>query len=58
MLQLIVEKKSDGINGSYKTYLRKMCMMGTEESNNESMRMNAPPMICDNNKKIKSNCFS
>ena len=44
----------DVINGYEKTYLRqKMCMIGTEESNNKSMRMNAALMICDKIKGLK-----
>ena len=32
-----------GINGYNKTYLKQnMCIIGTEESNNESVRMNSP----------------
>ena len=42
------------INGANKTYLSKnMCIIGTEESNNESIRMNAASMICDKNKEFK-----
>ena len=29
------------------------CIIGTEESNNESMRINEAPMICDKNKELK-----
>ena len=44
-------RKTYGINGYYKTYLKqKLCMIGTEEYNNGSMRMNSASMICDNNK--------
>ena len=35
-------RKIDGTNGSNKTYLKQnMCMIGTEESNNKIIRMNA-----------------
>ena len=44
----------DGINGSDKTSLNeKMYMIVTEESNNESMKMNAAPMICGNSKEFE-----
>ena len=33
-------------------------MIGTEESNNESMIINAGSIICDKNKQIKYNFFS
>ena len=33
-------------------------MIGTEEFNNESMRMNADSMICENNKEFKFKSFS
>ena len=32
-------------------------MIGTEEYNNGSMRINAASMICDNNKKFKFDFF-
>ena len=35
-----------------------MCMIGTEESNNKSMRMNAASVICDNNKEFKFKSFA
>ena len=31
-------------------HTKKMCMIGTEESNNESMRNVLDPMICEKNK--------
>ena len=38
--------KIDGINGSRKSYLgEKMCMIGSEESNNERTIMNSASMI-------------
>ena len=36
-----------GISGYENTYFKKMCMIGTEEHNNELMTMNAVSMICD-----------
>ena len=43
--------KIDDINGFGNTSLKqKMCMIGTEESNNEIMITNASSMICDENK--------
>ena len=43
--------KIDGINGSDKIYLKqKMYMIGTEESNDKSMRINSASMICDKDK--------
>ena len=33
-------------------------MIGTEESNNETMRMNAYSIICDKNKEFKFKGFS
>ena len=35
-----------------------MCMIGTEESNNESMIINADYMICDKNQEFKFKRFS
>ena len=47
------------INGADKIYLKqKMCMIGTEESNNESMIINADYMICDKNQEFKFTSFS
>ena len=47
------------INGSKKKNLKqKMCMIATEESNNESIVMNASSMIYDKNKTIKIKTFS
>ena len=45
------KSKIDGINVSNKIYLKqKMCMIGTEESNNKSMIINAYLIMCDKNK--------
>ena len=50
--------KKNGSNISDKTYLKqKMCMIGTEEYNNESMRINEASMICDKSKEVKFKCF-
>ena len=35
-----------------------MCIICNEESNNESMMINAASMICDKNKEFKFKCFS
>ena len=44
-------RKMDGINGFNQKYLKqRMCMIGTEESNNKSTKMNAASMICGKNK--------
>ena len=46
--------KMYGINEYEKSYLRqRKSMLGTEESNNKSDRMNAYSMIYKNNKKLK-----
>ena len=43
--------KIEGIKWSNKIYLeQKLCIIGTEEYNNERMRMNEASMICDKNK--------
>ena len=48
------EAKIDGIDGSDKEYQKqKMWMIGTEESNNESMTMSSYSMICDKEKEFK-----
>ena len=50
--------KIDGINGDDNTYLKQnMCMIGTEEFNNESMKMNAVSIMCDKNKELKLKVF-
>ena len=52
-------RKIDSINGPKKTYLKqKMCMIGTEESNNESTIMNADSIIYDKNKELKTRIFA
>ena len=51
--------KKDGSNGADKTYLKQNNrVIGTEESNNVSMRMNSASIICEKNKEFKSNCFA
>ena len=48
-----------GINGSEKIYLKQnVCIIGTEEYNNEIMRMNTASMIYDKNKEFKFKSFS
>ena len=50
------EIKIDGINVSENSYMRqKMCIIRTEESNNEIMIKNATSMICDNNEELRFN---
>ena len=51
--------KIEDINRSNKAYLKQqICMIGIEESNDESMRMNASSMICDKKKELKFKHFS
>ena len=52
-------RKIDSISGLKKTYLKqKMCMIGTEEYNNESTIMNAASIIYDKNKEFKTRSFA
>ena len=47
--------KIDGINGADKTYIwQKMCMISTDESNNEKRRIEAFSMVTDRNINVKS----
>ena len=49
----------DGIILYDKTYLKqKMRMIGTEDSKNENMRINAAYMICDKNQEFKFKRFA
>ena len=41
----------------YKKYLKKMCMICTEESNKESMRINIASMIFEKNQEFKFKSF-
>ena len=50
MLQVMVEEKCMVLEYPTRNNEKKMCMIGTEEYNNESTRMNADSMICDKEK--------
>ena len=51
-------RKIDSINRADTTYFKKKCLIGTLESNNKSMIINAASMISDNNKEFKFKSFS
>ena len=49
---MVEDKSMVLLDPKINTY-KKMCIIGTEEFNNESMRINVASMICDKNKEFK-----
>ena len=58
MIQVMRETKYIVLMDPTRHTSTKKCMIGTEEYNNKSMRMNETSIICDNNKEFKIKSFS